>query len=251
MQALQDIAPIAWPELPLSSKPPLTRLDARRRQCAPPSYLQRLLALTRAEPGKADDGATVAYKALLDRVLEDRRVEECEVDALLETAAAWGLDGPQLVLVHESYLSDLATAALADGVVTSTERRDLEHVARLLGLEHMNLESLLCQAAANPATPRLLIAEGVISQTSLAGKSVCFTGELCCNFAGEPLSRPRAEELAAGAGLVIANSVTKSLDILVVADPLTQSGKAKKARQYDVRIMHEPVFWRTIGVDVH
>jgi DNA polymerase-3 subunit epsilon len=44
--------------------------------------------------------------------------------------------------------------------------------------------------------------------------------------------------------------VTKKLDILVVADPHTQSGKARKARQYGTRIVHEPVFWQMLGVTV-
>jgi DNA polymerase-3 subunit epsilon len=44
--------------------------------------------------------------------------------------------------------------------------------------------------------------------------------------------------------------VTKKLDLLVVADPDTQSGKAQKARKYGIRIMHEPVFWKAIGVEV-
>jgi hypothetical protein len=35
-----------------------------------------------------------------------------------------------------------------------------------------------------------------------------------------------------------------------VADPNTQSGKAKKARQYGIRIVHEPVFWRSLGVPI-
>jgi DNA polymerase-3 subunit epsilon len=50
------------------------------------------------------------------------------------------------------------------------------------------------------------------------------------------------------AGLVIANNVTKKLDVLVVADPNTQSGKAKKARSYGTRIVAERVFWQMIGV---
>jgi DNA polymerase-3 subunit epsilon len=45
-------------------------------------------------------------------------------------------------------------------------------------------------------------------------------------------------------------SVTKELDLLVVADPNTQSGKAKKARKYGTRIVHEPVFWRSLGIAV-
>jgi DNA polymerase-3 subunit epsilon len=59
-----------------------------------------------------------------------------------------------------------------------------------------------------------------------------------------------AEQLAVKKGLRVLPSVTKKLDLLVVADPNTQSGKAKKARQYGIRIVHEPVFWRALGVPI-
>jgi DNA polymerase-3 subunit epsilon len=42
--------------------------------------------------------------------------------------------------------------------------------------------------------------------------------------------------------------VTKRLDLLVVADPDTQSGKARKAQDYGVRIMAEPAFWNALRV---
>jgi DNA polymerase-3 subunit epsilon len=64
------------------------------------------------------------------------------------------------------------------------------------------------------------------------------------------ISREMAERLAEERGLVVAETVTKQLDILVVADPYTESGKAKIARKYGTRIMHEPVFWQAIGVMV-
>ena len=48
------------------------------------------------------------------------------------------------------------------------------------------------------------------------------------------MSRDIAETLASQAGLVIVSSVTKKLDILVVADPHTQSNKARKARDYGI-----------------
>lgn len=44
------------------------------------------------------------------------------------------------------------------------------------------------------------------------------------------------------------SGVTKKLDLLVCADPHSQSGKAKKAREYGIRILAEPAFWRAIGV---
>lgn len=42
-------------------------------------------------------------------------------------------------------------------------------------------------------------------------------------------------------------NVSKGLDVLVVADPDTQSGKATKARQLGTGVMAEPVFWQAIG----
>jgi DNA polymerase-3 subunit epsilon len=69
---------------------------------------------------------------------------------------------------------------------------------------------------------------------------------------GELITRDVAETLAEQAGLVVvvANSVTKKLVLLVVADPNPQSGKAKKARQYGTRVLADSVFWRMIGVMV-
>ena len=84
----------------------------------------------------------------------------------------------------------------------------------------------------------------------MAGKRVCFTGESVCSFRGEQITREIADALAISAGLEVADGVTKKLDILVVADPGTQSSKARKARQYGTRIIHEPLFWKMLGVQV-
>jgi DNA polymerase-3 subunit epsilon len=59
-----------------------------------------------------------------------------------------------------------------------------------------------------------------------------------------------ATELATKGGMIVVESVTKKLDLLVVADPLSQSGKAKKARRYGIRIMHEVVFWTVLDIEV-
>jgi NAD-dependent DNA ligase len=59
-----------------------------------------------------------------------------------------------------------------------------------------------------------------------------------------------AEALAAESGLLVASNVTKKLDLLVVADPGTQSGKARKAREYGVRVLSDAVFWRLAGIAV-
>ena len=248
---LSELQPIRWPIVPRSVKQPVTRDESRRRQAEQPTFLQRLLERMHEQAlPAATDGAVMAYGALLDRILEDRQVDDSEADALLETAAQWGLTGDQVRVAHRDYVNQLALAAVADGIVTDAERRDLNLVARLLGHEQPHMDEILSEAAAKVAKGAINPAPPHIVETSLAGKHVCFTGELQCLHKGQIISREYAEELATKAGLDVVHSVTKKLDLLVVADPHTQSGKAKKARQYGIRIMHEAVFWKAIGVNV-
>ena len=79
---------------------------------------------------------------------------------------------------------------------------------------------------------------------------MCFTGDLLGRLRGERVTRELAEKLAAEAGLEIRATVTKRLDLLVVADPDTQSIKARKAREYGVRIMAERVFWAALRAPI-
>jgi len=81
-----------------------------------------------------------------------------------------------------------------------------------------------------------------------AGLSVCFTGALVGRIGGKPITRVQAQSLAESAGLVTQERVTKDLELLVVADPDSQSGKAKKARSYGTRVIAEAVFWSSIAV---
>lgn len=92
--------------------------------------------------------------------------------------------------------------------------------------------------------------KGVAPVEHWTGKLICCTGECTCSIGRDLITRDMAEKLAADKGLKVSASVTKKLDLLVVADPNTQSGQAKKARQYGIRIVHEPVFWRSLGVEL-
>jgi DNA polymerase-3 subunit epsilon len=83
---------------------------------------------------------------------------------------------------------------------------------------------------------------------SLRGLDVCFSGTLQTRFQGQLISRDQAHALARAVGLVVHERGTQSLDVLVVADPESLSGKAEKARSYGIRIMAETVFWQAIGL---
>jgi len=242
------LRPISWPLLLLPTKLPVRRDEARQRLSHAPTYIHDLVSrLPPAATKAADKGASMAYVDLLGRALEDRQIEEEEGKSLVEIALQWGLTFDHIKAIHGDYLRRLVKTACADGVVTTKEQGDLLLVARLLGFEEMSqgqLETLIRSIADDHAQ------EGLASSGAdmLRGNLVCFTGEAQCRLNGTTISRELATALAEQHGLVVVDSVTKKLDILVVADPSTQSGKAKKAHQYGVRIVHEPEFWRMLGI---
>jgi DNA polymerase-3 subunit epsilon len=150
-------------------------------------------------------------------------------------------------------------------VVSEAERRDLTEVAEFLACKELLNEMVdeemrvvrtgieervktgRTESYTEAPTP---LADTTPGKSAFAGKTVCFTGESRCSKQGIPLTRSMCEALASNAGLTVARSVTKALDIVVVADPDTMSGKAEKARRYGTRIMAEPVFWRLLGIAV-
>jgi DNA polymerase III subunit epsilon len=188
------------------------------------------------------DAARVApYLDVLDRAIEDRRLSEVEQDELAQTAISLGLSADRVRKLHGDYVATLMALANRDGVVTERERTDLFLVGEALGIDCIG--ELLDR-------PLAATQEKQTEIDAVAGQSVCFTGTLTCYYEGQLITRDIAHELAEQAGMMVEPRVTKKLDMLVVADPDSLSGKAKKARQYDIRIVAEAAFWSMIGTQV-
>jgi DNA polymerase-3 subunit epsilon len=227
-----------WPQ-------PLSRCSIRLRTDPP---LRRALSGTVALASRVgvpqgisvSHGAVLAYLDLLDRVLEDRCVTDDEVRSLASMAGEWGISADVAAGLHCAYLSEVWRLARADGIVTPAELQDIETLAELLGVPTETGELPAASPVAPP--PR--------SAGELVGRSVCFTGESICCLGDEHLEREDQEMLAEEAGLIVKSCVSRKLDILVLADPDSQSGKARKARELGVRCIAEPVFWRALGVQV-
>jgi DNA polymerase-3 subunit epsilon len=239
---------VSWPRVPPLRTPCFTRVHAERTSAEPPKFLQRLSSNIHHDT-EAEAPNVLDYMVLIDRILEDRVIDQIEEDVLVDAVTNWGLSSAQLATAHANYIHNLAVSALADGIVSDTERRDLHLVARLLGLDESTIDSILESAASQLSAARR-VPRNVVADADLVGKSVCFTGQLSATIGGKPISRDLAETLAKDAGLRIASNVTRKLDLLVVADPNTQSGKAKKARTYGTRILSDAVFWRMAGIAV-
>lgn len=214
------------------------RFETRRE----PTFLSKLVQ--EAETSTPADALQVApYIDILDRALEDRRLSAEEQDDLAATAAMLGLSASRVRELHTDYVGTLIALAYRDGRVTDREREDLDVVAEALGVDGVDraLHELEISEARSDADP-----EG----NALVGRTVCFTGALSCTYGGAPITRELAQRLAEQGGLVVAPRVSKSLDILVVADPDSMSGKARKAREVGTRIIAETAFWPMIGIEV-
>jgi DNA polymerase-3 subunit epsilon len=196
-----------------------------------------------ANGSAGDDVTPTPYLELLDRALEDRYLSAIEANGLAEFAAAYGMSRGDVVAAHTQYFDALTAAAWEDGILSRTESEDLRRVAEFLGIDPTRVEAALRRPARESSSARVgPTIEG------LAGKTVCFTGTLVSTMKGQLITREQAQDMAARAGMDVRDSVTKTLDVLVVADPLSISGKAQKARQYGTRIIAEAVFWEALGV---
>lgn len=236
----------SWPLVTALKTAPHTRETAAIDQEGPPKFLQRVAKCVHHDV-ESGDSRVIQYLTLIDRVLEDRRIDTDEEEALVDAARHWNLSADQLEAAHKQYIEELALAAWADGIITQCERDDLHLVAKLLGLEQSLVQNALktTSETLNHARPQKKQGGEV-----LAGKRVCFTGELQCTINGERIKRGMAEALATDSGMIAVSGVTKKLDILVVADPNTQSSKARKARKYGIRVLSDAVFWRLAGITV-
>lgn len=226
--------------------PCLRREEAAAEIREPPSFVSELVARASVRgPLRDDDPDALAYLTLLDRAFEDRLLSEEEGAALIETANSLGLAGDSVRELHLRFLERLARTYLLDTDLSQRERDDLDICARLLGVAD-ELPELLARVPVEQPSRQSTAADG----SGLSGASVCFTGEVDLTCGGRPLTRELLEAIAANAGLIVKQSVTKSLDMLVVADPMSESTKARKARQYGVRVMHAAEFLRRVGIQV-
>lgn len=229
----------AWPEI---SEPfPDVRLARRAevRAVPPDAWLDRIVA----RMPRVADPRVEAYLASLERALLDRFLAEHEKDDLIAVAAHSQLSRSDVRQIHSLYLLAMAEVAWEDGVVTDTERSDLDHVASVLGLAPGDVADALAQAlkfredgeAHDQAKDKVAMAGIRLAP----GDRVVFTGAM-------GRERGEWEAIARARGLEL-GGVTKRTKLVVAADPNSYSGKAAKARNYGIPIVTEAAFERLLG----
>ncbi len=175
-------------------------------------------------PGTPTAG-TAFYLDTLGRCLDDGFLDLSEQTWLDRTAEVLGLSHQDRTQLHNQYYELLKKQILADGIVTEGERRLAEKIAAALSLGPAHLRATRTTADRVTLQP---------------GMAVCFTGTAIVN--GTPANRELLEKIATQAGMRPLQSVTKRCDLLVAADPLSQSGKSRTARARGIPIINTEDF---------
>ncbi|HEY0890271.1 MAG TPA: exonuclease domain-containing protein [Nocardioides sp.] len=221
----------AWP--PYGQLAPIPMADRPPTDAKQDAWLDRI---TSTMP-RIEDTAIEAYVDVLERALLDGHLSEHEKDDLVGVAAQFGLAREQLDKVHRVYLTALAGAAWADGVLSDAELLQLSQVSAALSIPVQEAQHIVREAkeAAAPFELPALHLE--------AGDRVVFTGELST-------SRDAWVERIAALGLEH-GTVTKSTRVVVASDPDSLSGKAAKARSYGIPIVTEHAFEAAVEAMEH
>lgn len=170
------------------------------------------------------------YLDVLDRCLDDGVLEDHEILWLDATADDLQVSEVDRIRLHSHYYDLLRAQILADGIVTAEEAEMSQLVAKALALVPHEFEAVLSRQG---------------SASLSLGSRVCFTGEAVVN--GTLVDRKTLERAAEAAGLIPVPRVTKKCDLLVAADPLSQSGKANYARKLGIPIIGIEEFLLEIG----
>ena len=188
-----------------------------------PSLSQRIISYMESPWSNQPTGI---FRYALNYVLDDAVIDRDERRYLRDLQTELKLTDEDVFELKKLHLATIIACAERDGVVTSTQRAYIEKIAHALGLDKEPLPEIT----------------GLVENSELAeGMYICFTGAAFID--GRTISRSELEYTATVARMVPVTSVTRrNCDILVAADPASQSGKARKARQYDIPIMEVEAF---------
>lgn len=195
------------------------------------SVLARFIAEAEVRSGSFDR----AYLETLDWMLDDFDLDPDEWAALTLLAHRAGAGADDVAELHTRYLDAFIAASRRDGIVSDLEHATLRRLADLLDVPVTRVP----EPDPRPAVDGLR-----------AGMGVCFTGT-AVDARGDSWARGRLEDVARAAGLRPVASVTRSgCDVLVAADPSSSSGKARRAREYDIPVIGVDEFLDLTGARV-
>ena len=225
-QWLEYASGVIWPTLPRGGVAPVLRGATSVNNSA-------LTAIASSFAPASDVPGAYEYLDLLSRVLEDRKISSAERRALDSLASTLGLDAQAINTLNRHYMVSVVDAACLDNQLTPDERALIIQLAGLLDLRELEVEALLASAASKVDT--------VHSRLTLdPGDLIVLTGFSAADKA-------RLHVAAEARGLVVWPGIKRAVTAVIALDPGSDSGKARKAREYGIPVVDESSLFDTEG----
>jgi DNA polymerase III subunit epsilon len=174
------------------------------------------------------------YKATVVGAIEDGYVDAAEYYSIASLAHSSHLSAFDVANVHHEIILALLDRALEDRRLSKDERAEIERAAAWLGVDLSNWDDLVKGAR------RRVKARQAEFAASLVGKGVVFTGR------GVHPSNIR-EALAAKHQMQVQRAVGPSTSLLIVGSETIETAAVQKAREGQIPILLEAVFWQRLG----
>jgi len=257
---LTTSALIDWPTA--SSRP----IPTRHRVTAIGRNLVHLVdQLPRARGHHQVDSCALArYRAVLDRAVDDHRIDAHEAAELAELIKAGGLTRSAVEDVHRELLDRQRVDAHADGVITWEEAASLRKLAELVGMpEHIAIEEMLGrqdkarrQALAGWRVVGIGLTDEVADILDLAADHTAATGTSITAptklvvARNEDQSVPRVRRAAADGRLVL-NPEQARNHLLAVIEQAMPAPVADAPTYRRTPIVRWDEHWRPVELDPH
>ena len=234
--AALERAAFEWPRL---AGVPVEWMPRSQATTVQTPFLERISIKLAEYAGPAEH---LDYLALVDRCLLDRVISAHEANSLVGLAETAGISRQTCAVLNRQYFADLVAVAWSDGVLTDAEISDLKLVALLLSISPAEvLIAIAPREAAIDESAGTTGRAGIDTFRLSPGDRIVLTGEMA-------RTRDDWHQQLVDCGFVPWPSVTKKVQLLVAADPDSLSGKARKARDFNITIVGEAGLYRLLGL---
>jgi DNA polymerase-3 subunit epsilon len=171
------------------------------------------------------------FLALLDEVLDDGIVSVEESQALLEAVTQMNMTAQRFEALRNLYFTELVVAAWSDGVLTEAEGAEIKRVGSWMKIAPGEIDRAMFPPSLTPAKVDDE-GESVDPFSRLQrGDKIVLTGDM-------KRARSHYEELVERGGFVVWPAVTKKVRLVAAEDEWSLSGKAKRAREFGIPVVH-------------
>jgi DNA polymerase-3 subunit epsilon len=219
-EALDAVDATAWPEAVFTEVVTKSRNSPRSIEA---SFVRDVISRMSEIEGLPHE---IELLGLFDEVLSDGEISDDEVTVIQDFAQRNRISGARFDELRGLYFWGFAQLAWDDGVINQAEIVGIRYVGRMMGKSPEEIDSALRKKPAGWAETHVNLSGFHLE----SGDLVVLTGDM-------PKPRTYYEEILAARGIISWPSVTKKVKVVLAADVLTQSGKAKRARVIGIPIL--------------